>query len=92
MANTDRTAMVHRGNNDYLYDNDSDLFKEKGSRKGERERERERERESRMRKKEREITSELIRFESVRVTLRIAIKFPISGVTHSCSTRSCLHS
>jgi len=42
-ANTDRMAMMHRGNNEYLYDN-NDLLKGKGSKRKERERERERER------------------------------------------------
>jgi len=79
--------MVHRGNNDYLYDSDSDLFKEKGK-----ERARERESESRMRKEGREITSELIRLESVRYfTYRHQISYQ-RGVTHSCSMRPCLYS
>lgn len=37
MANIDRTAMMHRGNNEYLYDNNGDSFKEKRSKERERE-------------------------------------------------------
>jgi len=40
-ANTDRMAMMHRGNNEYLYDN-NDLLKGKGSKRKEREREKQR--------------------------------------------------
>lgn len=62
MANIDKWAMIHRENNEYLYDNDGDSFK------GEARRERE---------KKREIISGLIRLESIHTLFYISsLKFP----------------